>query len=114
MNEQIPQAIKKINVEKCPSCGQTIYISSQTMLPVIGPISTISDMKKAKEDVIKGLESIQFVSEEEKQNIINNLPTHFDLSDVESLISGIGKNQISRIQANESAKNKTSDQDKDK
>lgn len=109
MEKNTPKVMKQIEPKQCPHCGKDIYISSQTVLAIIGSISTLEDLKKAKEEVLKGLEGITFASEQEKKNaiaFINNQETLFDGSDVDTLIKNIGEAQVQKIQAQENAKSK--------
>ncbi|MFA7708290.1 MAG: hypothetical protein WCX73_05055 [Candidatus Pacearchaeota archaeon] len=97
MDLQEPKIIKSIIPTICPDCGKQIFLGFQTMIPSAVSITTEKDIKEAKEDALKRIDSIIFKSEIKKQEIIDWLQkeeTLIEQGDVDSLIKEILKENV--------------------
>ena len=98
--------LKSFEIMKCPHCEKEFYAGVKTTMSSITSISTINDIKRAKEEVERRLEDVEFCNETDKQEVIaylNNENTIIDFSDVELMLSQVKSEQIAKIkQQNES------------
>jgi len=90
--------VKIITPQTCPCCGKEIFVSSQFMMPFVSGIFNEEDIKKAKEEIKERLKEIQFVNEEEKENIMSYIDkTLLDSSDIDPLVKQISLDQTEKI-----------------
>ncbi|MFA7708328.1 MAG: hypothetical protein WCX73_05245 [Candidatus Pacearchaeota archaeon] len=97
MELQEPKVVKAIIPSTCPHCAKQIFLSFQTMVPSIISITTDQDIKAAKEDALKRLDSIVFKNEENKQQIITWLKaeeTLLEQNDVEPILKELLKENV--------------------
>ena len=97
MSNEGPKIIKRIEPLECPHCHNVIYASSQAMMPIINALVSEDDIKKAKQNILKRLEEIQFKDKKNKEEIIKWLEdenTLIDGSDIEPLLKQIAMEQL--------------------
>jgi len=95
MNEN-NQSTKLFTPLECPHCKKTFFTSLHVPYPIFGGLLTKEEIKKIKEELIKRLDEINFVSEEIKQkniDIINNKQSIYEYADIEPIIKQISINQ---------------------
>lgn len=87
--------IKSISKNTCPHCGKSIFIGSQTMIPVITKVIKPSEIQEAKEKVKKKItEEVVFKSQEDKEKALQWIETaEFSNSDVEDVVNNIKLSQ---------------------
>lgn len=80
--------IKSIIAHACPYCKQDIYVESVMTPPSINSLFTKEDVKEAKEDCLKRIETIS-ISDEKKEAVIkwvNDPNVVFNQNEVENII----------------------------
>ena len=93
--ESSPNLIKAIAPATCPHCGEDIFICHQQTPPTLNWVLKEEDVKTAKEELLKHLDTIS-VEESEKVAIlewINDEETVFGPEDVMSIIQQIKEGQ---------------------
>ena len=86
------QVIKHITPSICPHCKKDILVSFQMSIPTLATIFSPEENDKAKKELEKKLNEIQFNNPEEKTKIINWLKREETLigpDDVEAVLKEI-------------------------
>ena len=84
-----PQITKTFDEIQCPHCQGTVHVGIQIMIPLL-TYSTPEQLKTAREELQKRLESIKFKSPAMKEEVnkwLENTPV--ETSDIEGVIRSI-------------------------
>lgn len=85
----------------CPHCKEQLLVGFQATMPNVISTPTLDDVARAKADVERRLDEIDFCDEKDKQEVIaylRNEETIIDFSDVELMLKQIATEQITKKQ----------------
>jgi hypothetical protein len=99
MDQQL-KVIKRIEPLPCPHCGKDVLVGVRGTLPEVSQLITKEDVDKAKMDLLERLEKIEFISDDEKIEVlrwINDENTLMDGDDVDAIEKNIAHEQTQKI-----------------
>jgi len=85
--------VKQLDPIECPHCNKKIYVGSVFMPQAINNIATEDDLVEAKDAILRGIEEIKFVKDEDKKALIEWVSkdkTLFDKTDIEPFLQQVG------------------------
>ena len=83
--------IKSITLQKCPHCGEDVYVESQMIPPSINSLFTIKAVEDAKTDLRDRVQKLS-ITDDKRDDVIRwlNLPeTVFGPGEVENIIESL-------------------------
>lgn len=90
------KTVQTIVPAMCPHCDKEILVSYQFTVPVALDVMKPGEIEKAKAELTKKIEDIEFKNEEEKAGILkwaNDEGTLITLKDVDEIIKKIKEDQ---------------------